>query len=88
MYPPLIAERATVRLLIHSVYLKIAARLLAYPGWHQGWDVLLFTLTSHNSVPLGYFSVVVQSLSRVQFFATPWSAGCRLPSPSPSPEAC
>ena len=32
MYPPLIAEQATVHLLIHSVYLKIAARLLAYPG--------------------------------------------------------
>ena len=79
MYPPLITGRSTVRLLIHSVYLKITARLLANAGWHQGRDVLVCTLTSHNSVLLDYFPVVVQPLSRVQFFATPWIAGPQAP---------
>ena len=30
----------------------------------------------------------VQSLSRVWLFATPWTAACRLPCPSPTPGAC
>ena len=32
--------------------------------------------------------VVVQSLSRVWFFATPWMQNARLPCPSPSPRLC
>ena len=32
--------------------------------------------------------VVVQSLSHVWLFATPWTAHARLPCPSPSPGAC
>ena len=32
--------------------------------------------------------LVVQSLSRVCFFGTPWTAACRPPCPSPSPGVC
>ena len=32
--------------------------------------------------------LVVQSLSRVRLFVTPWTAACRLPCPSPSLGAC
>ena len=31
---------------------------------------------------------VVQLISSVQLFATPWTAACRLPCPSPSPGVC
>ena len=55
------------------------SQTVANAGWHQGRDVLVCTLTSHNSVLLGYFPVVVQPLSRVQFFATPWIAGPQAP---------
>ena len=34
------------------------------------------------------FVVVVQSLSHVPLFVTPWTAYARLPSPSPSPGVC
>ena len=30
----------------------------------------------------------VQSLSRIQFFATPWTAACQAPCPSPTPGTC
>ena len=36
----------------------------------------------------GLMFVVVQSLNHVWLFATPWTAACQLPWPSPSPGAC
>ena len=33
-------------------------------------------------------SVAVQLLSRIQLFAAPWTAACRLPCSSPSPRVC
>ena len=54
--------------------------LLALQYGHQlgNWPNLLSRI----------LTVVVQSLSRVWFFATPWTAAPRLPCPSPSPGVC
>ena len=45
-----------------------------------------------DSLPLGYTHthtfVVVQSLSSIQCFVTPWIQHTRLPCPSPFPGAC
>jgi len=41
----------------------------------------------HYSFLSPFFSSV-QSLSRVWLFATPWTAACRLPCPSPTPGDC
>ena len=43
-----------------------------------------FKILSNQSLLLQLSSV----LSCVQFFATPWTAVCRLPCPSPNPGAC
>ena len=43
---------------------------------------------SHNIKATASLVVVIQSLNCVQFFVTPWTAGCQLPCPSLSPEAC
>ena len=35
-----------------------------------------------------YFHIVVQSLSRIWLFVTPWTTACQLPCPSPAPRVC
>ena len=49
--------------------------------------LFLGNMTLYNHINIIKF-LVVQSLSRVWLFATPWTAHARPPCPSPSPGAC
>ena len=58
------------------------------PAATRSWKRQEMNYLQEGARPFWHLDFVVQSLSHVQLFATPWTAHARLPCPSPTPGAC
>ena len=69
--------------------LKTVPNFFPLPSPHPATQRAKFYSRPPNTQFTSYFVVVVQSLSHVQHFATPWTPQqAKLPCPSPSPRVC